>query len=248
MIAIITVNLPLLCLTPEISNDRGGPSQEVKRIIKSYAGAVHECQQNIDLVHIEFNEQCEELSELKLLEMFAEAKGTGKEQPAVIEFEECDLSNLPVTEPEKPKRKKIRKPKKKGGKEKDGSSPGDSPDMLSPERSGSASSHSLSSFKDTAVVGPYDWKAQALTTELALLTKLVTLLKKLRPASLTVPFTPPSFPLGLDSDSDVEVDRTRKIHVEIKPATIPQDGTKVIAASVDDIKASLSGLALSPRG
>ncbi|PIK54104.1 putative F-BAR domain only protein 2, partial [Apostichopus japonicus] len=49
-----------------------------------------------------------------------------------------------------------------------------------------------------------------------------------------------------DSDSDVEVDRTRKIHVEIKPATIPQDGTKVIAASVDDIKASLSGLALSP--
>lgn len=42
------------------------------------------------------------------------------------------------------------------------------------------------------------------------------------------------------------MDRTRKIHVEIKPATIPQDGTKVIAASVDDIKASLSGLALSP--
>lgn len=32
MIAIITVNLHLLCLTPEISNDRGGPSQEVKRI------------------------------------------------------------------------------------------------------------------------------------------------------------------------------------------------------------------------
>lgn len=176
--------------------------RKLKEFIQSYSGAVHECQQSIDLVHTEFNEQCEELSELKLIELFAEAKGTGKEQPAVIEFEECDLSNIPTPEPEKLKKKKAKKAKKK--KDKDGNSPGDSPDMNTPQVDEEGFS-----IKPSEEQGHQAFYSES------------------------------------DSDSDVEVDKTKKIHVEIKPPTVPVDGTK-LTASVDDIKASLSGLALSP--
>ena len=52
-----------------------------------------------------------------------------------------------------------------------------------------------------------------------------------------------SFYSESDSDSDVE-EKTRKIHVEIKPATV--DGSVQNLATVEDIKASLGNLTLSP--
>ena len=48
-----------------------------------------------------------------------------------------------------------------------------------------------------------------------------------------------------DSDSDSDADeKTRKIHVEIKPAI--NDGSIQNAATVDEIKKSLGNLTLSP--
>ena len=54
-----------------------------------------------------------------------------------------------------------------------------------------------------------------------------------------------SFYSESDSDSDNE-DKTRKIHVEIKPAVITDANGGQTAASVDEIKKSLGGLTLSP--
>lgn len=53
---------------------------------------------------------------------------------------------------------------------------------------------------------------------------------------------------GFDSDSDSDSDteeRGRKIHVEIKPLN---NGTAPISASVDELRATVENLSLSPLG
>ncbi|XP_041476162.1 F-BAR domain only protein 2-like isoform X3 [Lytechinus variegatus] len=102
--------------------------QQLKDFIKQYNIAVKDCHNSVQKVQREFTEQCEELTEVKLISMFSESKGTGKERPVLLEFEECDVSNIPMPDPETTKKKKkVKKAKKK--KEKDGESPGNSPDM-----------------------------------------------------------------------------------------------------------------------
>ncbi|XP_041474946.1 F-BAR domain only protein 2-like isoform X2 [Lytechinus variegatus] len=125
--------------------------QQLKDFIKQYNIAVKDCHNSVQKVQREFTEQCEELTEVKLISMFSESKGTGKERPVLLEFEECDVSNIPMPDPETTKKKKkVKKAKKK--KEKDGESPGNSPDMQqssnSSDRSGSIGNASLGSFKD----------------------------------------------------------------------------------------------------
>lgn len=47
------------------------------------------------------------------------------------------------------------------------------------------------------------------------------------------------------SDSDSEDERERKIHVEIKPLN---NGTAPISASVDELRATVGNISLSPIG
>ncbi|XP_030852282.1 F-BAR domain only protein 2 isoform X13 [Strongylocentrotus purpuratus] len=106
--------------------------QQLKDFIKQYNIAIKDCHNSVQKVQREFTEQCEELTEVKLISMFSESKGTGKERPVLLEFEECDVSNIPMPDPETTKKKKkVKKAKKK--KDKDGESPGNSPDMSTPQ-------------------------------------------------------------------------------------------------------------------
>lgn len=53
------------------------------------------------------------------------------------------------------------------------------------------------------------------------------------------------FPADSDSDSDSDNDERRKIHVEIKPLN---NGSAPISASVDELRATVENLSLSPLG
>ncbi|XP_072018727.1 LOW QUALITY PROTEIN: F-BAR domain only protein 2-like [Amphiura filiformis] len=203
--------------------------KQLKDFLKQYNVALRECQNSINTVHNEFCQQCDELTEIKLIEMFSESKGTGKEKPGPIEFEECDTSNIPMPDPEK-KKKKRKKPKP-NKKDKNGS-PGDSPD-LSPSPSSTLSQQS-NNMPSTSMP---DVRANTPKVDDEGFT--------IRPDEETTTNQRDSFYSDSDSESDHDADeKTRKIHVEIKPAT--NDGSIPNAATVDDIKKSLGNLTLSP--
>ncbi|XP_030852279.1 F-BAR domain only protein 2 isoform X10 [Strongylocentrotus purpuratus] len=210
--------------------------QQLKDFIKQYNIAIKDCHNSVQKVQREFTEQCEELTEVKLISMFSESKGTGKERPVLLEFEECDVSNIPMPDPETTKKKKkVKKAKKK--KDKDGESPGNSPDMQqssnSSDRSGSIGNASLGSFKDCVSVSTPQVDEEGFS---------------IKPEDNRVEHQQPhhhhfySDSDKSDSDSESE-DRTRRIRVEIKPrdANLPKT-----TATVDEIKKSLGGLTLSP--
>ncbi|XP_041476163.1 F-BAR domain only protein 2-like isoform X4 [Lytechinus variegatus] len=206
--------------------------QQLKDFIKQYNIAVKDCHNSVQKVQREFTEQCEELTEVKLISMFSESKGTGKERPVLLEFEECDVSNIPMPDPETTKKKKkVKKAKKK--KEKDGESPGNSPDMQqssnSSDRSGSIGNASLGSFKDCVTGSTPQVDEEGFS---------------IKPEDNRIGHHHfDSDSEKSDSDSDSE-DRTRRIRVEIKP----RDGNlPKTTATVDEIKKSLGGLTLSPQ-
>eukprot|EP00058_Branchiostoma_floridae_P018429 XP_002603918.1 hypothetical protein BRAFLDRAFT_105959 [Branchiostoma floridae] len=64
-------------------------------IIAKYAQCFHHAHFTIMQIEEDFKRQSEDLGIQKLIQNFAESKGTGTEKPAAIEFEECDLSSLP---------------------------------------------------------------------------------------------------------------------------------------------------------
>eukprot|EP00057_Strongylocentrotus_purpuratus_P007106 XP_011661580.1 PREDICTED: F-BAR domain only protein 2 isoform X6 [Strongylocentrotus purpuratus] len=123
--------------------------QQLKDFIKQYNIAIKDCHNSVQKVQREFTEQCEELTEVKLISMFSESKGTGKERPVLLEFEECDVSNIPMPDPETTKKKKkVKKAKKK--KDKDGESPGNSPDMKATNNSKTTSTTTVATTTTTA--------------------------------------------------------------------------------------------------
>nr|XP_061800520.1 F-BAR domain only protein 2-like [Nerophis lumbriciformis] len=76
----------------------------IKDIIKSYSQSVDETHVQIGEVHNEFVRNVENTSVESLIQKLAESKGTGKERPGPIEFEECNTAI--ATEGAKPRRRK----------------------------------------------------------------------------------------------------------------------------------------------
>ncbi|XP_038048437.1 F-BAR domain only protein 2-like isoform X2 [Patiria miniata] len=232
-----------------------GHLQQLKEFIKQYNIAHRECGSSVEQVQGEFSQQCEDLTSVKLIEMFSETKGTGKEKPGPVVFEECDVSNIPSPDPDKSKKRKTKKEKTKKTKkekdEKDGDTPdaSPSPSLLSQQssmlpcssmpdvRGRPMRNNSSSMFSFTSFIGNHSTSSPQVDEEGF----------SIRPqeASPNEAPTRDSFYSESDSDSDNE-DRTRKIHVEIKPAVVSDSNGGPTAASVDEIKKSLGGLTLSP--
>ncbi|XP_062414991.1 LOW QUALITY PROTEIN: F-BAR domain only protein 2 [Pungitius pungitius] len=76
----------------------------MKEIIQSYSRSVDETHIQIGEVHTEFVRNVENTSVDSLVLKLAESKGTGKERPGPIEFEECNTAI--VTEGAKPRKRK----------------------------------------------------------------------------------------------------------------------------------------------
>uniref|UniRef100_A0A4W4G0E4 F-BAR domain only protein 2 n=1 Tax=Electrophorus electricus TaxID=8005 RepID=A0A4W4G0E4_ELEEL len=76
----------------------------MKEIIQSYAYSIEETHKQIGEVHKEFVNDMENTSVESLIQKLAESKGTGKERPGPIEFEECNVSI--ASEVAKPRKRK----------------------------------------------------------------------------------------------------------------------------------------------
>ncbi|XP_030888733.1 F-BAR domain only protein 2 [Leptonychotes weddellii] len=76
----------------------------IKEIIESLSNAVKEIHLQIAQVHEEFINNMANTTVESLIQKFAESKGTGKERPGLIEFEECDPAS--AVEGVKPRKRK----------------------------------------------------------------------------------------------------------------------------------------------
>ncbi|XP_053909684.1 F-BAR domain only protein 2 isoform X8 [Cuculus canorus] len=76
----------------------------MKEIIESFSNTIKEIHLQIGEVHEEFINNMTNTTVESLIEKFAESKGTGKERPGPIEFEECNTSS--AVEGMKPRRRK----------------------------------------------------------------------------------------------------------------------------------------------
>ncbi|XP_032941055.1 F-BAR domain only protein 2 isoform X4 [Catharus ustulatus] len=76
----------------------------MKEIIQSLSNTIKEIHLQIGEVHEEFINNMTNTTVESLIQKFAESKGTGKERPGPIEFEECNISS--VAEGIKPRKRK----------------------------------------------------------------------------------------------------------------------------------------------
>ncbi|XP_074667215.1 F-BAR domain only protein 2-like isoform X2 [Strix aluco] len=76
----------------------------VKEIIESLSNTIKEIHLQIGEVHEEFINNMTNTTVESLIQKFAESKGTGKERPGPLEFEECNMSN--AVEGVKPRKRK----------------------------------------------------------------------------------------------------------------------------------------------
>nr|XP_006820584.1 PREDICTED: FCH domain only protein 2-like [Saccoglossus kowalevskii] len=200
--------------------------KHMKSVLSQYNTTHEEKHKLIGQVHHDFRELCDSFTIAKLILMFSEAKGTGPDRPGTISFEECDVSNIPTPEPvprEKLK-KKLRKTKKKKNdkdSESSGVPDGDTSIPVSPISPGATSPISNNTTVRTPVVDEEGYTIRPQENKRD------------------------SFYSSSDDDSDQE--ERRKIHVEIKPAIVSEGQKSTVGNSVDELKAAIGGLTLSPQ-
>ncbi|XP_076308979.1 F-BAR domain only protein 2 isoform X2 [Tachypleus tridentatus] len=67
---------------------------QMKEFLSNYAHVLESGHTLIGQVHVEFQQQCNDMDIEKLLEQFITSKGTGSDHPGPVSFEEADLSSI----------------------------------------------------------------------------------------------------------------------------------------------------------
>ncbi|XP_029624704.1 F-BAR domain only protein 2 isoform X5 [Salmo trutta] len=196
----------------------------MKDIIQSYAQSVDETHVQIGEVHTEFLRNMENTSVEGLIQKLAESKGTGKERPGPIEFEECNTAI--ATEGAKPrKRKTYAFP----GRRKDNKDT-DSTESTEVEAANNTNG------APPGYYGTIDFQNANVPTvdEDGFC---------IRPEDRNENDAKDnSFYSSSDSEDE---DEPRKFRVEIKPVA-PNNGTHQSRATIDELKASIGNISLSP--
>nr|XP_046174190.1 F-BAR domain only protein 2-like isoform X4 [Oncorhynchus gorbuscha] len=196
----------------------------MKDIIQSYAQSVDETHVQIGEVHTEFLRNMENTSVEGLIQKLSESKGTGKERPGPIEFEECNTAI--ATEGAKPrKRKTYAFP----GRRKDNKDT-DSTESTEVEAANNANG------APPGYYGTIDFQNANVPTvdEDGFC---------IRPEDRNENDAKEnSFYSSSDSEDE---DEPRKFRVEIKPVA-PNNGTHQSRATIDELKASIGNISLSP--
>ncbi|XP_056287977.1 F-BAR domain only protein 2 isoform X2 [Pseudoliparis swirei] len=194
----------------------------MKEIIQSYSRSVDETHIQIGEVHTEFVRNIENTSVDSLIHKLAESKGTGKERPGPIEFEECNAAI--ATEGAKPRK---RKPFGIPGRKKDKDT--DSTESTEVEPANTANG---------APPGYYG----AIDIQNANVPQVDADGFCIRPEGNENNAKENSFYSSSDSENE---DEPRKFHVEIKPVQ-PNNDTLQNRATIDELKASIGNIILSP--
>ncbi|XP_028318200.1 F-BAR domain only protein 2 isoform X11 [Gouania willdenowi] len=195
---------------------------QMKEIIQSYTQSVDETHLQIGEVHNEFVRNIENTSVESLVQKLAESKGTGKERPGPIEFEECNVAT--VAEGIKPRK---RKPFTIPGRRKDKDT--DSTESTEVETANTANG---------APPGYYG----SIDIQNANVPQVDAEGFCIRPEVNENDAKENSFYSSSDSEDE---DAPRKFHVQIKPVQ-PNNGTHPHRANIDELKASIENIILSP--
>ncbi|XP_061657008.1 F-BAR domain only protein 2 isoform X5 [Syngnathoides biaculeatus] len=193
----------------------------MKDIIKSYSLSVEETHLQIGEVHNEFVRNVENTSVESLIQKLAESKGTGKERPGPIEFEECNAAI--ATEVAKPRR---RKPFGIPGRRKD------------KDTDSTESTEAESNAANGAPPGYYG----AIDIQNTNVPRVDDEGFCIPPDAMENDAKENSFYSSSDSEDE---DEPRKFHVEIKPVQ-PNDDAQQNRATLDELKASIGNIVLSP--
>ncbi|XP_037548309.1 F-BAR domain only protein 2, partial [Nematolebias whitei] len=195
---------------------------QMKEIIQSYSLSVEETHVQIGEVHSEFVKNIENTSVESLIQKLSESKGTGRERPGPIEFEECNTAV--ATEGAKPRK---RKPFGIPGRRKDKDT--DSTESTEVEAANTANGAPPGYFGSidiqNANVPEVDAEGFCI-----------------RPEVNENDAKDNSFYSSSDSEDE---DEPRKFHVQIKPVQ-PNNGTHQNRANIDELKASIGNIILSP--
>ncbi|KAL7376983.1 hypothetical protein ABVT39_019330 [Epinephelus coioides] len=206
----------------------------MKEIIQSYSQSVDETHIQIGELHNEFVRNIENTSVESLIHKLAESKGTGKERPGPIEFEECNAAI--ATEGAKPRK---RKPFGIPGRRKDKDT--DSTESTEVEAANTANGAPPGYYGaidiQNANVPQVDAEGFCIRPEANENDILLICLDAAHTLTLKNSFYS-------SSDSEDE-DEPRKFHVEIKPVK-PNNGTHQNQATIDELKASIGNIFLSP--
>ncbi|KAM9841504.1 F-BAR domain only protein 2 [Aulostomus maculatus] len=196
----------------------------MKEIIHSYSQSVDETHIQIGEVQNEFVRNVENTSVESLIQKLAETKGTGKERPGPIEFEECNAAI--ATEGAKPRK---RKPFGIPGRRKDKDT--DSTESTEVETANTANGAPPGYYGaidiQNANVPQVDAEGFCIRPEVN---------------ENDILCCENSFYSSSDSEDEEE---PRKFHVEIKPVQ-PNNGTHQHRATIDELKASIGNIILSP--
>ncbi|CAH0562721.1 unnamed protein product [Brassicogethes aeneus] len=215
--------------------------QHMKEFLNCYAEVVEWTHTQMGKVHLEFRQQCVELTVDQLLEQFVLNKSTGLERPGVLELEDALLS--PTLETAAERGGEAAKPTKREG-------------FLRSRRDKAKQKKSKKKKDSTDNQSNKEEKSDLEEKEET---------PNVRTAAASADFAPPeldedgyvirpnvqhnwnneknSFYSSSDTDSDEE--GGRKIRVEIKPLN---NGSAPMSASVDELRATVENLYLSPTG
>ncbi|XP_067106073.1 F-BAR domain only protein 2 isoform X1 [Osmerus mordax] len=194
----------------------------MKEIIQSYSQSVDETHVQIGVDHTEFLRNMENTSVESLIQKLAESKGTGKERPGPIEFEECNTAI--ATEGAKPrKRKTFAIPGRR--KDKDTDSTESTEVEATNAANGVPPGYNGNIDIQNANVPQVDEDGFCI-----------------RPEVNENDAKENSFYSSSDSEDE---DEPKKFHVEIKPVQ-PNNGTIQSRATIDELKASIGNISLSP--
>nr|XP_015194732.1 PREDICTED: F-BAR domain only protein 2 isoform X3 [Lepisosteus oculatus] len=193
----------------------------MKEMIQSYSQAIEETHIQIGEVQNEFVNNMENTTVESLIQKLAETKGTGKERPGPIEFEECNTAI--ATEGAKPrKRKPFGIPGRRRDKDTDST---ESTEAESVKTSNGAPSGYYGRIDLLNANAPQvDDEGFCIRPE------------------VNENDAKDNFYSSSDSDDDEE---PRKFRVEIKPVQ-PNNGNHQAMSSIDELKASVGNITLSP--
>ncbi|XP_057659059.1 F-BAR domain only protein 2 isoform X3 [Diorhabda carinulata] len=209
----------------------------MKDFLTKYADVIDWTHQQMGTVHLEFRQQCVELTVDQLLELFVRSKSTGLERPGALELED-PLTSPTVTEAEaKPTKRegflrsrrdktKQKKTKKKSKESVDNQSNKEEKSDLEEKDDSQKSQRTTADNAETSAQ-EVDEDGYVIRPEVA------------------HNWNSEKGSFYSSSDSDSEDERERKIHVEIKPLN---NGSAPISASVDELRATVENLYLSPTG
>ncbi|XP_029430580.1 F-BAR domain only protein 2 isoform X2 [Rhinatrema bivittatum] len=195
----------------------------LKQIIESLSYSVNEIHLQIGQVHEEFLNNMANTTTESLIQKFAESKGTGKERPGPIEFEECDTSS--AVEGVKPRKRKTFALPGISKKDKDIESV-ECADADSNTTNGAPCGYYGRIDLQNDNIPAVDEEGYSIRPEI-----IQNDTKENHFCS--------------SSDSDSEDDEPKRFHVEIKPIQ-PNNGTHHTMASLDELKVSIGNIILSP--